>query len=68
MRLKKNLRYNAYVMDQASTVNENSKAQDSIFQKDKEYSTFIENFDEIKKQVRTPSFQNTYFTYSCSVI
>ena len=31
--------------------NENAKAHDSIFQKDKEYSNFIDNFDEIKKNV-----------------
>jgi intraflagellar transport protein 74 len=30
---------------------ENSKAQDSIMQKDREYSKFIENFDEIKRGV-----------------
>ena len=32
--------------------NENAKAHDSIFQKDKEYTNFIENFDELKKNVR----------------
>ncbi len=31
---------------------ENSKAQDSIMQKDREYSKFIENFDEIKRGVK----------------
>jgi hypothetical protein len=30
---------------------ENAKAHESIFQKDKEYSTFIENFEELKKNV-----------------
>jgi hypothetical protein len=35
-----------------STMNENAKAHDSIFQKDKEYTSFIENFDELKKNVR----------------
>jgi hypothetical protein len=34
-----------------NTNNENAKAHESIFQKDKEYSNFIENFDEIKKNV-----------------
>jgi hypothetical protein len=30
---------------------ENAKAHDSIFQKDKEYTGFIDNFDELKKNV-----------------
>jgi hypothetical protein len=36
----------------ANSNNENAKAHESIFQKDKEYSNFIENFDNIKKNVR----------------
>ncbi len=36
----------------ANTNNENAKAHESIFQKDKEYSNFIENFDSIKKNVQ----------------
>jgi len=36
----------------ANTNNENAKAHESIFQKDKEYSNFIENFDSLKKNVR----------------
>jgi hypothetical protein len=35
-----------------SSNNENAKAHESIFQKDKEYSNFIENFEELKKNVR----------------
>lgn len=35
-----------------NTQNENVKAHDSISQKDKEYSNFIENFPEIKKNVK----------------
>lgn len=35
----------------SNSINENAKAHDSIFQKDKEYSNFIENFNEIKKNV-----------------
>jgi hypothetical protein len=35
----------------SNTNSENVKAHDSIFQKDKEYSNFIDNFDEIKKNV-----------------
>lgn len=31
---------------------ENSKAHESILQKDKEISMFIENFEDIKKRVR----------------
>ena len=34
-----------------STNSENAKAHESIFQKDKEYTNFIENFDELKKNV-----------------
>ena len=36
----------------ANTNNENSKAHESIFQKDKEYSNFIENFEALKKNVK----------------
>lgn len=36
-------------MKTANQNNENSKAHDSITQKDKEYSNFIDNFQEIKK-------------------
>jgi hypothetical protein len=39
-----------------STMNENAKAHDSIFQKDKEYTSFIDNFDEIKKNVKNKIF------------
>lgn len=35
----------------SNTQNDNVKAHDSISQKDKEYSNFIENFPEIKKNV-----------------
>lgn len=35
----------------ANSNNENAKAHESIFQKDKEYTNFIENFDSIKKNV-----------------
>lgn len=38
-------------MKNTSSNNENAKAHESIFQKDKEYSNFIENFDEFKKNV-----------------
>ena len=34
-----------------NSVNENAKAHDSIYQKDKEYSNFIQNFEELKKNV-----------------
>jgi hypothetical protein len=36
----------------ANTNNENAKAHESIFQKDKEYSNFIENFEVLKKNVK----------------
>ncbi len=36
----------------SSSNSENAKAHDSIFQKDKEYSNFIDNFNDIKQNVR----------------
>jgi hypothetical protein len=45
----------------SSSNNENAKAHDSIFQKDKEYSNFIDNFEEIKKNVNL-------YNINCSAI
>lgn len=44
----------------SSNTIENSKAQDSIMQKDKEYTKFIENFEDIKRGV---SHYNLIFIY-----
>ena len=46
---------------------ENAKAHDSIFQKDKEYTGFIDNFDELKKNVRIKKYIIYFFNFNSAI-
>ena len=46
---------------------ENAKAHDSIFQKDKEYTGFIDNFDELKKNVRIKKYIIYFLNFNSAI-